>query len=94
MNREFDMLWRRNAAELLMSLLQKVPQDYMFSFYKHHVLDIMKILNEEELRRGTDKEICIDLDLKYCGFRLMEISFFLMMQWDDGDCSIKAHDNP
>lgn len=93
MNREFDMLWRRNAAELLMSLLQKVPQDYMFSFYKHHVFDIMKILNEEELRRGTDKEICIDLDLKYCGFRLMEISFFLM-QWDDGDSSIKAHDNP
>lgn len=94
MDRELDMLWRRNAGELLISLLQKVPQDYMFSFYKRHVSDIMGILNQEELRRGTDKEICVDLDEKYCGFRLMGISFSdTIVGWEGGEV-YENDDNP
>ncbi|CAO3576402.1 unnamed protein product [Absidia cylindrospora] len=69
---------RIKAMELMVSILFLVPRDYVISFYEANIVDIMTIIKQEELRRGTDDEIAMDLSEKASCFRLMQVLYELL----------------
>lgn len=59
------------------SILFLIPRDYVIAFYEANIVYIMGVIKREELRRGSDDEMILDLKEKACCFKLMQISFFI-----------------
>ncbi|CAO3615261.1 unnamed protein product [Cunninghamella echinulata] len=77
-NTALSMNHRSKAIELVISICTLVPYNYIVSFYESNILYIMRIIKQEELRRGTDEEITIDLYEKMCCFKLLQIMYELL----------------
>lgn len=69
------MKHRLKAIELVISICTLVPYEYIISFYESNIVYIMGVIKQEELRRGTDEELTMDLYEKTCCFKLLQISF-------------------
>ncbi|RUP50947.1 hypothetical protein BC936DRAFT_136979 [Jimgerdemannia flammicorona] len=58
----FDIALRHNAVQLLLvPMLTLVPNTYVLEFFKRHIVEVMNLLKQPPLRRGTDDEIKQDL---------------------------------
>ncbi|KAI8098597.1 uncharacterized protein BX664DRAFT_288171 [Halteromyces radiatus] len=69
---------RMKAIDLVISILMLVPWDHVIAFYETNIIYIMETLKQEELRRGSDDEIIMDLREKTCCFKLLEVLYELL----------------
>ncbi|KAI8329229.1 hypothetical protein BC941DRAFT_384857 [Chlamydoabsidia padenii] len=69
---------RKKAVDLVASILFLVPRDYVIAFYETNIIYIMGTIKQDELRRGSDDEMILDLMEKACCFKLMQVLYELL----------------